>query len=35
MELYMHKLKIALSRNAKESFENFLDPDCYLYHLKN
>ena len=32
MELYIHKLKI--SRNAKESFKKFLDPDCYPDNLK-
>ena len=35
MELYIHKLKIALTRNAKESFKIFLDPDCYLDHFQN
>ena len=33
MELYIHKLNI--SRNVKESFEKFLDPDCYPDHLQN
>ena len=35
MELYIHELKIALSCNAKESFKNFLDPDCYPDHPRN
>ena len=35
MELYIHKLKIALSRNAKESFKNFLDPNYYPDHPQN
>ena len=35
MELYIQKLKIALSRSAKESFKKFLDPDCYLDHPYN
>ena len=35
MELYKHKLKIALSRNSKESFKNFLNPDCCPDHLQN
>ena len=35
MELYIHKLKISLSRNTKKSFKKFLDPDCYLDHPQN
>ena len=35
MELYIHKVKIAISRNAKESFKKLLDPDCYLDHPQN
>ena len=33
--IYIHTLKIALSRNAKESFKKFLDPDCFLDQPQN